>query len=67
MKQLFRICMATWLWIMATGNLMAQDESIYTRYSNLPTIYIETFGKVAITSKTEYVYATMWYVDEMTW
>lgn len=64
MKQLFRICMATWLWIMATGNLMAQDESIYTRYSNLPTIYIETFGKVAITSKTEYVYATMWYVDE---
>lgn len=48
MKQLFRICMAAWFWATALGNLMAQGDSIHTRYSNLPTIYIETFGKVAM-------------------
>ena len=64
MRQLFRICMAAWLWMTTISNLMAQGDSIHTRYTNLPAIYIETFGKVAITSKTEYVYATMWYVDE---
>ncbi len=42
---------------------MAQGTT-RTRYTNLPTIYIETFNKVAITSKEYYVYATMWYVDE---
>lgn len=43
--------------------LMAQDTK-HTRYTNLPAIYIETYNKVAITSKEAYVYATMWYVDE---
>lgn len=39
----------------------AQD---YKRVSNLPHVYIETFGKKSITSKTVYIYATMYYVDE---
>ncbi len=30
----------------------------------MPHIYIETFNKKAITSKTTYIYATMFYVDE---
>lgn len=61
--KLFRILSFIGLW-MAVASLMAQDDTAYTRYTNLPAIYIETFNKVAITSKTEYVYATMWYVDE---
>ncbi len=51
------------LTVMVACLAMAQDVN-YTRYSNLPTIYIETFNKVAITSKNTYVYATMYYVDE---
>ena len=34
------------------------------RLTNLPHIYINTFTGKNITSKTEYVYARMWYVDE---
>jgi hypothetical protein len=34
------------------------------RLSNLPTIYIETHNGVSITSKENYIYATLWYVDE---
>lgn len=60
----FRILLFICLWMTTISNLMAQSDSIHTRYTNLPAIYIETFGKVPITSKTEYVYATMWYVDE---
>ena len=36
----------------------------YSRKTNLPHVYINTFGNVGIWSKTEYVYATMHYVDE---
>lgn len=36
----------------------------YVRLTNLPHIYIETENHAAITSKTEYIYATMYYVDE---
>ena len=36
----------------------------HTRLTNLPHIYVNTFGNVGIWSKTEYVYATMYYVDE---
>lgn len=36
----------------------------YVRQTNLPTVYINTYNNVAITSKTVYVYATMVYVDE---
>ena len=64
MKRLFRIFAFAWLWIMIAGNLMAQENATYSRYTNLPTIYIETFNKAGITSKTTYVYATLWYVDE---
>lgn len=35
----------------------------YTQLTNIPTIYIETFNKRAVTSKTTYVYATLTYID----
>ena len=37
-------------------------QSDYGQKTNIPTIYIETFGNQSITSKTEYIYATMVYV-----
>lgn len=43
--------------------LSAQDTE-HVRLTNLPHIYINTFDGRSITSKTTYVYATMWYVDE---
>lgn len=47
--------------IVLSAVLKAQD---YKRVTNLPHIYIETFNKKDITSKTVYIYATMHYVDE---
>lgn len=44
---------------LATLISMAQ----YAQLTNIPTIYIETFGNRSVTSKTTYVYATMTYVD----
>ena len=35
----------------------------YEQLTNLPTIYIETFGGRQITSKTTYIYATLTYVN----
>lgn len=49
--------------VFVVCGLRAQDVT-HVRYTNLPTIYIETFNKVSITSKENYVYATMWYIDE---
>ena len=36
----------------------------WARRSNLPTIYINTYNGAAITSKVDYVYCTLRYVDE---
>lgn len=44
--------------------LCAGAQAKYERLTNLPAIYIRTYNNVAITSKTTYVLATMWYVDE---
>ena len=49
--------------LLAFCGLKAQTVNV-KRYTNLPAIYIETFGKVGINSKDTYVYATMWYIDE---
>ena len=40
---------------------MAQQ---YRRATNLPAMYIETYNKKSISSKSTYVYATAYYVDE---
>lgn len=40
------------------------DGQTYKRLTNLPAMYVETFGNRAITSKTTYIYATVHYVDE---
>ncbi len=42
----------------------AQADSTHVRLTNLPHIYLNTFTGNSITSKTETVYARMWYVDE---
>lgn len=44
-----------------TCSLSAQQHK---RVSNLPHIYIYTFNNVSITSKVNYIYSTMYYVDE---
>ena len=44
--------------------LVATAQTTYTRKTNLPHIYIETFNGKSITSKTTYIYSTMYYVDE---
>ena len=44
--------------------LMAVNAQTYQRVTNLPHVYIETVNNVPITSKTTYVDATMYYVDE---
>lgn len=44
---------------MAVAISMAQ----YPQLTNIPTIYIETFGSKPVTSKTTYIYATMTYVN----
>lgn len=43
---------------------MLVSAQTYQRKTNLPTVYIETFNRQAITSKSVYIYATMHYVDE---
>ena len=48
--------------LVSFSTLMQAQQ--HERLTNLPHMYIETFGNVPITSKTEYVYATMHYVDE---
>ena len=42
----------------------AQSADTYSRKTNLPAVYIRTFNNQSIYSKTDYVYATMWIVDE---
>lgn len=49
------------LFLLALPKVAAED---FTRLSNLPAIYINTFDHCPITSKTDYVFATMHYVDE---
>ena len=44
--------------------MLPADAQKYVRKTNLPHVYIETFDGVSINSKTTYVYATMYYVDE---
>ncbi len=52
-------------WTVAmTMALCAEAQAKYERLTNLPAIYIRTYDNVPITSKTTYVLATMWYVDE---
>lgn len=58
----FRVFFVLALLLFAAG-VRAQDAD-RARYTNLPAIYIETYGNVGVTSKETYVYATMWYVDE---
>ncbi|MBQ0046590.1 MAG: CotH kinase family protein [Prevotellaceae bacterium] len=40
------------------------DAQTYKRVTNLPHVFVETFNRASITSKTTYIYATMHYVDE---
>lgn len=59
MKLTTLFCLISY-WLLA---LSASGQS-YERITNLPHVYIETAGRAAITSKTTYIYATMYYVDE---
>ena len=58
MKKISIILVAFWL--MSVQQVLAQ----YTRVTNLPTIYIETFDGWGIWSKEDYKLCRMYYVDE---
>lgn len=45
-------------------SIYAQVDETHVRLTNLPHVYINTFTGKSITSKTTYVMARMWYVDE---
>lgn len=42
----------------------SQVSETHKRLTNLPHIYINTFSGQPVKSKTDYVFAKMWYVDE---
>ena len=52
------------LFVLTVCFVLAAKSQTYVRKTNLPHIYIETFNNRSITSKTTYIYATMYYVDE---
>ncbi len=54
-------CLLLFLLLLQASLLQAQT---YSRLTNLPAVYINTFDGSNITSKTVYKYATMTYVDE---
>ena len=52
------------LFVFVVFCTLVATAQTYVRKTNLPHIYIETFNRASINSKTNYVYATMYYVDE---
>lgn len=52
------------LFLNLGGLFSVSSAQEYVQRTNLPTIYIETYNRQAITSKENYIYATMYYVDE---
>lgn len=52
--------------ILLVALLLSAQQALgqWKRYTNLPTVYINTFGGVGINSKNVYVYSTLRYVDE---
>lgn len=55
------LCLACALCFVWEGQLAAQT---HTQKTDLPTIYIDTEGGQQITSKDNYIYSTLYYVDE---
>ena len=67
MKQYLTTLLACLLMLGQTAILHAQKDysaKNVRRLTNLPHVYINTFSGNDIYSKTQYVYARMWYVDE---
>ena len=60
MKQRFLLFLFSFIALAVS----AQTDTEHVRLTNLPHVYINTFTGQSITSKTTYVYAKMWYVDE---
>ena len=60
MNQRFRIFVTFAVFLLMATQVHAQ----WTRVTNLPAIYLNTFDGVGINSKDYYVYSTMYYVDE---
>lgn len=62
MKNLYSLrCVVLVLLLFVIDSAVAQQ---YSRYTNLPAVYIRTFDGYSISSKTAYKYATIHYVDE---
>ena len=60
MNQRFRLFVTFAVFLLIATQVHAQ----WTRVTNLPAIYLNTFDGVGINSTEYYVYSTMYYVDE---
>lgn len=49
---------------LCTGGIEHTSAQKLTQKTNLPTIYIETENRQPVTSKEDYIYSTLYYVDE---
>ena len=56
-------CISSVLFLLVSVLCFAQSSVGYVQKTNIPTIYIDTKDQVGITSKTEYVEATMVYIS----
>lgn len=55
--------LTTFLLLVAVAVFGYGQSEKYVQKTNIPTIYIETDGSEPVTSKTEYIKATMIYVS----
>ncbi len=58
------LTLLTFVVVLCSASVVTAQEPVFARLTNLPAVYVETEGRAEVASKTEYVYATMWYVDE---
>ena len=64
---IMRTCRALfvrWLLWVTLAFVVVPAMAQYTQMTNLPTVYIDTYNKRSITSKTSYIFSTLTYVDE---
>jgi len=65
MKRLIAYCTIQFLLLFVSVKVAAQEEyDDYKRLTNLPHVIINTYNNQSITSKVDYIYSTMYYVDE---
>ena len=59
-----RALFVRWLLWVTLALVVVPAMAQYTQMTNLPTVYIDTYNKRSITSKTSYIFSTLTFVDE---